>query len=158
MTGPDLFDPMLSPGIMTNNGSIAQAPDNTAVGVTNGTHIAAQFIFKSVNPLYRARATDPYYAVSGPIYQPHEREDYETWWKYGPGQCRRFLFYRDRDVIVNGDTHTTQTSHLAPDYVVYYPDAATKAKPQIAAPFAPDLRYHDITVGCTITEMGVTQY
>lgn len=149
-TGPALFDPMISPGVQSSSGNTTRAPDGTAQRMATGVQIDAQFIFKGVEPYYRARAWDPNFAAS----YPHEREDCETWWKFGPRMGHKFLFYRNKAVVSFGTPQTTQTSLIAPDYVIYYPDAATAGKAQIVATIEGDLRYHDITIGCTLAKNG----
>lgn len=151
-TGPELFDPMTSPGIASSQGSILRAPDGTTSTVSNGVQTDATFSFKGVQPYYRARASDPNYAGAN----PHEREDCETWWRFGPRLGRQFLFYRNKAVVATGTATTGATSALAPDYVIYAPDAAMRMKPSINATAPPNLIYHDITIGCTLAKDGAT--
>jgi hypothetical protein len=154
MTGPELFDPMTSIGIPSRAGAATRSPDGTASYITNGIQYDAQFVFNRVEGLYRARAPDPN------VTNVHEREDYETWWQYGPRLGRRFLFWRDKSRLIGLDwiLGLGGTTPSFKFYVEYNPSAEMSARPQITAPYAPNLVFHDITISGWTTERGDAAY
>jgi hypothetical protein len=148
-TGPSLFDPMVSPGIRTSAGSASRAPDMTAAYTTNGVQVEATFIFTAVEAMFRAREPDLSYG------DVHEREAYETWWRLGPAEGRRFLFWRDKAGLVSGlNVGIATAGASAPPYVEYTPSEAMKAAPEIQPTAPNDLYWWNVTVRAWLTENG----
>lgn len=146
-TGPSMFDPYTSPGIRTSAGSASRAPDMTPSYTTNGVQVEATFMFNAVEGLYRAREPDLTYG------DVHEREAYETWWRLGPSEGRRFLFWRDKAGLVSGLTvGIATTGASAPPYVEYAPSDAMRNAPELQPSSPDDLYYWNVTVRAWLTD------
>ena len=147
-TGPSLFDPMVSPGIRTSSGNSSRAPDQTAQHTKFGEQVEATFIFTAVEGMYRAREPD---LTFGDV---HEREAYETWWRLGPSEGRRFLFWRDKAGLIGLGVGVATAGASAPPYVEYTPSDALQRAPNCVPSAPEDLYNWNITIPCWLTENG----
>lgn len=150
-TEPTMFDPMTLAGIKTSAGSVSRAQDGTGSYTSNGIQVDAVFGFRAIEGMYRARAN---YSSDN----VHQREDFETWWQYGPGPPgRSFLFWRDKSLLIG--TATPAAGSAAPyNYVEYNPSVELHGSPTIAPTVPDNLLYWDARVGGFLTRRGEQVY
>lgn len=148
--GPALFDPTTNMGIQSAAGSAARSPDQTASYVTNGSQLEATFFFKGVQPYYKVHPID--------TDTVHWREDFTTWWYYGPRLGRRILYWKNRSQVVGVTSFALGGNNAAADYWEYYPQPALRAAPTFVPTAPPNLVYWDVTLALWGTERGITRY
>lgn len=142
MTGPQLFDPLVSYGVPESAGASQRAPDMTTAYVQNGVQWSATYIFNGVQYLYKVRANGG-------------QQDLETWWLNGPAQGRRFLLWRSRD-SATGSNAPGAGSASPYNYVEYAPQETLRGELPAVATVPPNLVYWDVTLDCWVTENGET--
>lgn len=154
--GPQLFDPMTQTGVRQSPGAAARAPDSTASFVDNGVNTVAVIMFNGVQYYRRAKPTNTNTGNTGALSSGWLQEDYETFWANGPRLGRRIIMWRDRAALVGQSAPFSTNGAL--NYVEYYPDAATRAAPDIKATSPVNLGWWDIAIGLWLTERGEQVY
>ena len=125
--------------------SIVRGEDGTPVYTDNGRLYACDLTFRGVEGLYKIRTQSGYVNRS-----------LETWWKYGPGLGRRFLWWRDRDNVASAGDAPSEGSSSPYNYVELAPTAELKANLPGNPVAGVNLYYWDVTLNCWITENGET--
>lgn len=150
--GPTQFDPQLSSGIRSAAGTASRAPDQTASYTTNGVQMQATYVFRAVSPYYKAHPNEETFDLV------HQREDFTTFWLWGPRLGRRVLVWKDRTETVGVTQFIFGGGTPYPRYYEYNPSDGLRASPTIAPSAPPNQYYWDITVGLWQTENGETPY
>ncbi len=153
-TGPELFDPTLESGIMTSAGTVTRAPDGTTMVTAVGTQVEAVFMFHGVEGFYRARRD----------YLPtntRQREDFETFWRYGLRIQKSFLYWRNKTDVLGTNLPQAFTFDGANKYIEYAPQPQLRAAPlikSVAGGTGLNRYFWDIEIPCWLTERGETAY
>lgn len=145
ITGPVLFDPIVSYGVPTSVGAVQRAPDMTAAAVSNGVQWSAEYRFNGVQPYYKLRSSGT----------PYVNEDLETFWTQNLSKGRRVLMWRDRTNIT-GSSAPSAGSASPYNYVEYFPQPTLREQMPGTPMAPPNLVYWDVDLKFYVTENGET--
>jgi len=145
MTGPQMFDPLVSYGVPTSAGAVQRAPDMTAAAVSNGVQWSAEYRFNGVQPYYKLRASG----------SPYVNQDLETFWTNNLSKGRRVLMWRDRTNIT-GSSAPSEGSASPYNYVEYFPQPSLRENLPGTPMAPPNLVYWDVSLPFYVTENGET--